>query len=265
MPPAGRGADPGSEDGTKGERIAKVMARAGVCSRREAEAFVLAGRVAVDGAVLASPAYNVQPGQIVTVDGKPIAEAEPSRLWLYHKPRGLVTTHKDPQGRGTVFEKLPKSLPRVISIGRLDYNSEGLLLLTNDGELARRLELPATGWTRRYRVRVHGIPDPKALERLKQGITVAGVQYGAIDAKLDTQKGANAWLTIALKEGKNREVRKVMAHLGLDVNRLIRTAYGPFQLGALPEGEVKEVPGKVLREQLGLKPKQSPKAGGAKP
>lgn len=244
-----------SSPSDKGERIAKLMARSGLCSRREAEAWIEAGRVAVDGVLLKSPAYNVKQGQIVTVDGKALADAEQTRLWLYHKPRGLVTTHRDPQGRATVFGALPPDLPRVISVGRLDYNSEGLLLLTNDGELARRLELPSTSWTRRYRVRVHGVPDPKGLARLKQGVTVEGIQYGPIEARLDSQKGANAWLTISLREGKNREIRVVMGYLGLEVNRLIRVAYGPFQLGALTEGEVKEVPGKVLSEQLGLKDK----------
>ena len=242
----------------KGERIAKVLARAGICSRRDAEKLILEGRVALDGQVLASPAVNVLPEQIITVDGKAIAAAEPARLWCYHKPRGLVTTHKDPEGRATVFERIPKELPRVISVGRLDYNSEGLLLLTNDGELARRLELPETGWTRRYRVRVHGVPDPQALARLARGVVVDDVRYGAIDARLDSQTGANAWLTMSLREGKNREIRKVLAHLGLQVSRLIRVAYGPFQLGNLPEGQVREVPRKVLAEQLGLKREVKP-------
>lgn len=239
----------------KGERIAKVLARAGVCSRRDAEKMILAGRVAVDGKTLDSPALNVQPDQIVTVDGKGIATAEPTKLWCYHKPRALVTTHRDPEGRATVFQQLPKSLPRVISVGRLDYNSEGLLLLTNDGEVARRLELPETGWTRRYRVRVHGTPDPALLAGLAKGSEVEGVRYGPIEAKLDSQRGRNAWLTVSLREGKNREIRKVLAHFGLDVNRLIRVAYGPFQLGTLEEGEVREISGKVLSEQLGIKRK----------
>ncbi|MCW5750313.1 MAG: rRNA pseudouridine synthase [Alphaproteobacteria bacterium] len=235
----------------KGERIAKVLARAGVCSRRDAEKLVLEGRVSVDGVALASPAFNVRPGQVVSVDGKVLGQAEPTRLWCYHKPRGLVTTHKDPEGRPTVFQQLPKTLPRVISVGRLDFNSEGLLLLTNDGALARRLELPETGWTRRYRVRVHGAPTDEQLARLAKGVTVDGLAYGPIEARLDGLKGANAWLTMALREGKNREIRKVMGHLGFQVSRLIRVAYGPFQLGNLKEGEVREVPARVLADQTG--------------
>jgi 23S rRNA pseudouridine2605 synthase len=235
----------------KGERIAKVLARAGLCSRRDAERWIAAGRVAVDGKVLASPAFNVPPGSTVLVDGKPIPEPERARLWRYHKPAGLVTTHRDEKGRPTIFGNLPPSLPRVISIGRLDLNSEGLLLLTNDGELARRLELPATGWVRRYKVRVHGEVEPEKIAGLSQGIRIDGVQYGPIRAELERQQGANAWLTISLQEGKNREIRKVMEHLGYQVTRLIRLAYGPFQLGHLPRGEVEEVPKKVLAEQLG--------------
>ncbi len=236
-----------------GERIAKVIARAGVASRRDAEKLIAEGRVAVDGKVLSSPAYNVVPGQTVTVNGKPLPEAEPSRLWLYHKPKGLVTSHRDPQGRPTVFASLPPGLPRVISVGRLDFNSEGLLLLTNDGEIARRMELPSTGWLRRYRVRVHGAPDQKILDRLDQGITVDGIAYGSIKAAVDKVQGSNTWLTMTLREGKNREIRKVLDFFGMPVSRLIRVAYGPFQLGQLEEGAVKEVAGKVLREQLGLK------------
>lgn len=235
----------------KGERIAKVLARAGLCSRREAERWVDAGRVAVDGHVLDGPAFNVPPGATVTVDGKPIAEPDAPRLWRYHKPKGLVTSHKDPEGRPTVFDNLPSNLPRVISIGRLDLNSEGLLLLTNDGGLARTLELPSTGWTRRYRARVHGRIDERALADLAKGVTVDGVRYGPIEAALERRQGTNAWLAVGLKEGKNREVRRVMQHLDLKVTRLIRTAYGPFQLGGLPEGAVDEVPRKVLRDQLG--------------
>jgi 23S rRNA pseudouridine2605 synthase len=247
-----------SSEDAKPERIAKVLARAGVCSRREAERLIEAGRVMVDGKVLTSPAFNVTSNAAIKVDGKPIAEAEPSRLWCYHKPRGLLTSHGDPQGRETVFQKLPSDLPRVISVGRLDYTSEGLLLLTNDGALARRLELPDTGWTRRYRVRVHGVPDEAKLARLNRGIEIDGVAYGPITAVLDSQKGANAWLTVSLREGKNREVRKVLEHLGLQVNRLIRIAYGPFQLGKLEPGETREVPRKILAEQLGLgKPQKS--------
>ncbi|HLI12859.1 MAG TPA: pseudouridine synthase [Alphaproteobacteria bacterium] len=234
-----------------GERVAKRIARAGLCSRREAERWIAQGRVAVDGETLASPAIAVTDDNLVTVDGKPLPEAEPPRLFRYHKPSGLLTTARDPQGRPTIFERLPRELPRLIAVGRLDLASEGLLLLTNDGELARHLELPATGWLRRYRVRAFGQLAPEALARLKRGVTIGGVAYGAIDATLDRAKGANLWLTVALREGKNREVRRVLEHLGLSVNRLIRTHYGPFQLGALPRGGVEEVPRRVLRDQLG--------------
>ena len=234
-----------------GERIAKVIARAGLCSRREAERLIAAGRVRLEGAVLTSPAVTVGPNAAVTVDGRPLPAAAPARLWRYHKPKGEVTTTRDPQGRPTVFARLPEDLPRVMSVGRLDIASEGLLLLTNDGALKRKLELPATGWTRRYRVRVHGKPEAVQLERLAEGLRVEGVAYGPIEARLERQSGANAWLEVALKEGKNREVRRVMEHLGLVVNRLIRVAYGPFQLGRLASGKLQEVPTKVLREQLG--------------
>jgi 23S rRNA pseudouridine2605 synthase len=236
---------------SKPERIAKRLARAGLCSRREAERWIAERRVAVDGHVLESPAVTVTAASRITVDGKPLKAAEPARLWRYHKPAGLVTTHRDPAGRPTIFDALPKDLPRVISIGRLDLPSEGLLLLTNDGALARHLELPSTGWLRRYRVRAFGSVDQDALARLKGGVTIAGVRYGPIEATLDRVQGRNAWLTVALGEGKNREVRKVLEHLGLTVNRLIRISYGPFQLGHLARGAVEEVTGKVLREQLG--------------
>jgi 23S rRNA pseudouridine2605 synthase len=236
-----------------GERIAKRIARAGLCSRREAERWIAQGRVAVDGETLTSPAVTVTAANRVTVDGEPLGAAEATRLWRFHKPPGLVTTNRDPQGRPTVFDRLPDHLPRVLSVGRLDLNSEGLLLLTNDGGLARYLELPATGWKRRYRVRVHGRVQESDLAKLAGGIEVEGVQYGAIEAALDRQQGANAWLTMSLREGKNREIRRVCEHLGWTVNRLIRTGYGPFQLGALKAGEVAEVPDKVLREQLGGK------------
>jgi len=236
----------------KGERIAKRLARAGLCSRRDAERWIADGRVSVDGKVLKSPALDVSEASDIRVDGKPIPAAEPARLWRYHKPAGLVTTHKDERGRPTVFERLPPDLPRLISVGRLDLNSEGLLLLTNDGALARELELPARGWLRRYRVRVHGTVDPARLAALEKGVTVEGVAYGAIRAQLDrAQERSNAWLTMSLREGKNREVRRVMEHLGLGVTRLIRIAYGPFQLGELARGQVEEVPRRVLREQLG--------------
>ncbi len=235
----------------EGERIAKRLARAGLCSRREAERWIEAGRVVVNGSRLDSPACVVGPGDVILVDGQPLAEPERTRLWRYHKPAGLVTTHKDPEGRPTVFDKLPEGLPRVVSVGRLDLNSEGLLLLTNDGELARKLELPSNAWVRRYRVRVHGEVNAEALARLDRGVTVEGIAYGSIKATLDRQQGANAWLTVSLHEGKNREIRRVMEHLGWPVTRLIRVAYGPFQLGILDEGAAEEVPGKVLREQLG--------------
>ena len=233
------------------ERIAKRLARAGLCSRREAERWIEDGRVSVNGKKLDSPAFTVGEGDMIVVDGKPLPETDRTRLWRYHKPAGLMTTHKDPQGRPTVFDYLPEDLPRVISVGRLDMSSEGLLLLTNDGELARRLELPSTGWVRRYRVRVHGEVNEARLEALENGITVEGVRYGPITATLDKKQGSNAWLTLALTEGKNREVRRVMEHLGWPVNRLIRVAYGPFQLGNLEEGKAEEVQGRVLKDQLG--------------
>ncbi|WP_376956536.1 pseudouridine synthase [Azospirillum sp. A26] len=233
-----------------GERIAKRLARAGLCSRRDAERWIAEGRVAVNSRVLDSPACVVRPGDIVQVDGKVIPEPEPARLWRYHKPSGLVTTARDEKGRETVFDRLPPDLPRVVSIGRLDLTTEGLLLLTNDGELARFLELPATGWTRRYRVRVFGEVDERQLAALEKGPTIEGVKYGPIEAALDRIQGRNAWLTVSLKEGKNREIRKVMESLGLQVNRLIRVAYGPFQLGKLEEGAVEEVPKRVVREQI---------------
>jgi 23S rRNA pseudouridine2605 synthase len=234
----------------RGERIAKWLARAGVASRRDAEKLIVEGKVRLNNAVVTHPATFVGPGDIVLV-GKAVVDApQRTRLWRYHKPDGLMTTHRDPEGRPTVFDKLRETLPRVISIGRLDLNSEGLLLLTNDGGLARQLELPSTGWLRRYRVRVHGDPDPAALAALAKGVTIDGVRYGEIAAGLDSRKGENAWLTVSLREGRNREVRRVMAHLGLAVTRLIRIAYGPFQLGALPRGAVEEVPARVLRDQL---------------
>ena len=205
----------------------------------------------LDGKLLKTPAITVNAKSRIEVDGKPLQAEEPTRLWRYHKPRALVTTHKDPEGRPTVFEKLPPELPRVISVGRLDYNTEGLLLLTNDGELARHLELPSTAWTRRYRVRVHGRPDPAALEALNRGLTLEGVRYAPIQAEIDSSKGANTWLSVGLQEGKNREIRRVMEHLGLEVTRLIRVSYGPFQLGDLARGEVKQIPNRVLRDQLG--------------
>ena len=234
----------------RGERIAKWLARAGVASRRDAERLLADGRIRLNNAPVAHPATFVSVGDLVTVDGTVVNAPDRTRLWRYHKPVGLVTTHRDPQGRPTVFEKLPSELPRVISVGRLDLNSEGLLLLTNDGALARKLELPSTGWIRRYRARVHGRVDENRLAALARGITIDGIAYGMIEAGLDSRRGDNAWLTVSLREGRNREVRRVMAHLGLAVTRLIRIAYGPFQLGTLPRGAADEVPARVLRDQL---------------
>jgi 23S rRNA pseudouridine2605 synthase len=258
--PEAQGQDEVTQDHSAGERVAKAMARAGVASRRDVERLIEAGRVAINGRVLTTPAVKVAPGDILTVDGNVVSDAEPTRMWRYHKPVGLVTTHKDPHGRPTVFEALAASapgLPRVISVGRLDLNSEGLLLLTNDGALTRALELPTTGWMRRYRARAHGRTDQATLDRLKDGITIDGVRYGPIEARLDKVKehrdgttAANAWITVSLTEGKNREVRKVLEHLGLKVNRLIRLSYGPFQLGVLGQGQVEEIGPRVIREQL---------------
>ena len=237
--------------GERPERIAKLLARAGLCSRRDAERWIAEGRVTVDGAVLTSPALAVTSANEIRVDGAKLPAPEPARLWRYHKPKGLVTTHRDEKGRPTVFAALPKELPRVVSVGRLDVTAEGLLLLTNDGALARRLELPATGWLRRYKVRVHGEIDPDRLAALADGITIEGVHYGPIRAQFERRQGSNAWLAMSLREGRNREVRRVVEHLGGVVTRLIRLSYGPFQLGHLPRGMVEEVPRKVLAEQLG--------------
>jgi len=248
----GAAEDDGSPDSPRGERIAKWLARAGVASRRDAEKLIAEGQVTLNGRRVETPASFVAEGDTVTVAGKPVAAPQRTRLFRYHKPPGLVTTHRDPEGRRTVFEELPEGLPRLISVGRLDLNSEGLLLLTNDGALSRRLELPDNAWIRRYRARVHGRVDEQALAALARGITIEGVAYGPIEAGLDSRQGTNAWLTVSLREGKNREVRRVLQHLGLTVTRLIRTAYGPFQLGPLPRGAVEEVNAKVLREQLGL-------------
>ena len=233
------------------ERIAKRLARAGVASRREAESLIIDGRVSLNGTVLKSPAINVTSSDEILIDGKPIPIIERTRLWLYHKPAGLVTSNNDPEGRPTVFKNLPADLPRVISVGRLDMNTEGLLLLTNDGGLARVLELPQTGWLRRYRVRAHGRITQGKLDTLKDGIAVDGVFYGAIEAVLEREQGSNVWIEMGLREGKNREVRNVLGALGLQVNRLIRVSYGPFQLGDLPDSAVMEIKGKTLRDQLG--------------
>ncbi|HEV2504286.1 MAG TPA: pseudouridine synthase [Mesorhizobium sp.] len=234
-----------------GERIAKRLARAGIASRRDAEELIAARRVKVNGQILTSPAFNVSPDDVIHLDGTEIPPIERTRLFLFHKPAGVVTTNRDPEGRKTVFDVLPAELPRLMTIGRLDINTEGLLLLTNDGGLSRVLELPATGWLRRYRVRVHGKVEEQALADLRDGIAVDGVFYGAIEASLERTQGTNAWLTIGLREGKNREVKNILGALGLEVNRLIRVSYGPFQLGELPEGHVQEIKGRTLREQLG--------------
>jgi 23S rRNA pseudouridine2605 synthase len=252
-----------SEPAKEGERIAKRLARAGLCSRRDAERWIAQGRVKVDGEVLTTPAFVVTDKSRIEVDNKPLPEAERPRLWRYHKPPGELVTVRDPQGRRTIFESLPKAMPRVVTVGRLDFYSEGLLLLTNDGGLARRLELPANAWTRRYRARVHGNVDGARLAALAKGITVEGVHYGPIEAKLDRQQRTNAWLDIALTEGKNREVRKVLAHLELPVVRLIRVAFGPFHLGELERGDVAEIPAQALDNLLGVKTPR--KEGWAKP
>ena len=243
---------------TGSDRIAKVLARAGVASRRDAERMIEAGRVTVNGRILASPALNVTARDQIEVDGKPLAAAEASRLWLYHKPTGLVTTAKDEKGRRTIFDALPEEMPRVMSIGRLDLNSEGLLLLTNDGEVKRRLELPSTGWLRRYRVRVKGTPQDTDFAPLREGLTVDGERFQPMQITLDRQQGANAWATIGLREGRNREIRRAMESIGLTVNRLIRISYGPFQLGQLTPGAVEEVRPRVLRDQLGLAADDTP-------
>ena len=235
-------------DSARGERVARVLARAGVASRRDAERLIEAGRIALNGQVLTSPAVTVGPDDILTLDGQAVADREPTRVWLYHKPPGLLTTHRDPKGRPTVFEQLPPSMPRVISVGRLDLNSEGLLLLTNDGGLARELELPSGGVVRRYRARAFGRVTQEKLDRLKDGVTVDGVAYGSIEAHLDGGRGSNVWISLALTEGKNREVRKVLESIGLKVNRLIRLAYGPFELGDLKVGEAEEVPARRVKQ-----------------
>jgi 23S rRNA pseudouridine2605 synthase len=236
-----------------GQRIAKAMARAGLCSRRDAEAWIEAGRVSVNGVILDSPAFNVGPDDDVRVDGEPLRAPERTRLFFFHKPRGLVTTARDPEGRRTIFEALPKDLPRVVAVGRLDINTEGLLLLTNDGGLARVLELPATGWLRRYRVRAHGEVLQSQLDALREGVTIEGIHYAGIEARLEREQGSNVWIMMGLREGKNREIKRVLEHLGLSVNRLIRVSFGPFELGDLPEGAVAELNTRILRDQLGLK------------
>jgi len=246
------------------ERIAKRLARAGLCSRRDAERWIAAGRVKVDGKLLETPAFTVTDKNQIEVDGKPLPGADRARLWRYHKPPGELVTARDPEGRRTIFDSLPSGMPRVVTVGRLDFMSEGLLLLTNDGGLARRLELPANGWIRRYRARVHGTVDEARLAALANGITIEGVRYGAIQAKLDRQQRSNAWLEIALAEGKNREVRRVLTHLDLPVVRLIRVAFGPFHLGELERSHVDEIPAQALDNLLGVK-RPPRKAGWAKP
>ncbi len=237
----------------EGERIAKKLARVGICSRRDAEKLIAEGRVKVDGKLLTSPALNVTDKNIIQVDNKPIDAPEAPRVWRYHKPAGVITTSRDPQGRPTVFEKMPPEMPRVISIGRLDYNTEGLLLLTNDGEIARHMELPQNAWLRHYRVRVYGAIDKKKLAELAKGVTISGIHYEPIKVEIETTKepGSNNWLNVTIREGKNREVRKVLEHVGLQVTRLIRVAFGPFQLGKLARGGIEEVPRRILRDSLG--------------
>jgi len=246
-----------TETPEKGERIAKVLSRAGIASRREAERMIEAGRVAVNGKTIPSPALNVTPADKIRVDGKDVGDAEPARLWLYHKPIGLVTSERDEKGRDTVFANLPGDLPRVMSVGRLDINSEGLLLLTNDGGIKRKLELPSTGWLRKYRVRVNGIVIEDHLAPLRRGLTIDGERFQPMNISVDRQQGSNAWLTVGIREGKNREIRRAFDTIHLPVNRLIRVSYGPFQLGELPAGEVEEIKGRVLRDQLGLTPEKA--------
>ena len=237
--------------GFEGERIAKVIARAGICSRRDAERLIAEGRVKLNGTLLKSAAVNVTEKDLIAVNGKPLPQKEVTKLWRYHKPAGLVVSNHDPEGRPTIFEKLREQLPRVVSIGRLDINTEGLLLLTNDGELARFLELPATGWIRRYRVRAYGIVNEPALHAIAKGVEIDGVKYGPVEAKIDKTQGDNQWLTIAIREGKNREVKKICEYLGLKVNRLIRVSFGPFLLGEMARGAIEEVPPKNMKAQIG--------------
>lgn len=248
-----------------GDRIAKVLSRAGVASRREAERMIAEGRVKVNGTLIDSPALNVTSADRIIVDGKPLPQAEAPRLWLYNKPTGLVTSNSDEKGRRTIFDELPEDLPRVMTVGRLDLNSEGLLLLTNDGGIKRRLELPSTGWLRRYRVRINGRPRDEDFEPLRKGMVIDGERFQPMTVALDRQQGANAWLTIGLREGKNREIRRALEDIGFNVNRLLRLSYGPFQLGSLKLGEVEELRPKVVRDQLGLEPEDMEEAPAARP
>ena len=248
-----------------GDRIAKVLARAGIASRREAERMIAAGRVSVNGKQIDSPALNVTPKDKITVDGKAVSEPEPARLWLYHKPAGLVTTTRDEKGRATIFDDLPEDMPRVMSVGRLDLNSEGLLLLTNDGGIKRKLELPSTGWLRKYRVRINGRPKDEDFAPLRKGLVIDGERFQPMTVALDRQQGANAWLTIGLREGKNREIRRAMEDVGFAVNRLLRVSYGPFQLGDLKPGAVEEIRRRVMRDQLGLDGPETPTATAKRP
>jgi 23S rRNA pseudouridine2605 synthase len=233
------------------QRLAKYIARTGVCSRRQAEEYIIQQRISVNGHIIVTPAFNVNGDEQITLDGEKLPEIKQTMLFLYYKPTGLVTTHKDEKGRQTVFDILPQNLPRLISVGRLDLNSEGLLLLTNNGELSRELELPKNAWSRKYRVRVHGKIEKEKLQNLEGGVTIDGISYGKVSITIDQQIGTNTWLTVTLNEGKNREIRKLMKFIGLDVARLIRVSYGPFQLGNLKKGEIRQVPQKVLKEQLG--------------
>lgn len=247
-----------TNDTPKGDRIAKVLSRAGIASRRVSETIIEEGRVSVNGKTITSPALNVTPDDKIFVDGKRVGEPDAARIWLYHKPAGLVTSERDEKDRATVFGALPTSMPRVMSIGRLDINSEGLLLLTNDGEVKRKLELPSTGWLRRYRVRINGSVSETRLDELRAGITVEGIHYLPMVVTFDRQQGANAWLTVSIREGKNREIRRTMEAIGVVVNRLIRVSYGPFQLGELKQGDVEEVKARVVRDQLGLGARSEP-------
>jgi 23S rRNA pseudouridine2605 synthase len=248
-----------TQDSNSGERLSKIIARHGICSRRDAEKLIAEGRVTLDGEIVTAQGTKAGPDNVIVVDGKPLTEPEATRLWRYHKPNGLVTTHKDEKNRPTVFANLPRTLPRVVSVGRLDFNSEGLMLLTNDGALARKLELPAAGWTRKYRARLFGKVTQADLDKLAEGVTIDGVEYGPVIADLERSKGIHAWASVAIKEGKNREVKRLMESLGLKVSRLIRVQFGPFHLGQLQEGAVEEIPAEIWRKNLSMGKKKYPK------